>query len=147
MAIDFDDAMRSGAVSAKAARKHGIGKHAGYGPQPGVKGPKAKGSMPMGVRKQEGANAARGAVPIHRLPDAAEYQKGGRPSKGGAVNASYTPGRKQIDHFPEKQHKKFPEGTNVPDRRSSNQQLINPRSRAKIPPSGGLYGGGGQGTQ
>ena len=94
MAIDFDDAMRSGAVSMKAAKKHGTGKHAGYGPQPGVKGPKAKGSMPMAVRKDEGALGARGAVPLKRFTDAHEYQKlgGGRPSKGGGVKGSNAPG-------------------------------------------------------
>ena len=145
MAIDFDDAMRSGAVSMKAAKKHGIGKHAGYGPQPGVKGPKAKGSMPMAVRKDEGALGAAGAVPLKRVNSAREYQKGGMPSKGGAVNASNTPGRKHIEHFPNK--KAFPAGATVSGKRSSKQSNINPKSRGKIPPSGGLYGGGGQGTQ
>ena len=143
MAIDFDDAMRSGAVSMKAAKKHGTGKHAGYGPQPGVKGPKPKGSMPMATHKQEGALSAGGAVSLKRLPNASEYQKGGRPSKGGAVNASYTPGRKQIDHFPQGQHKKFPAGGKV----STSQREVGSRTKGTIPPSGGMYGGGGQKTQ
>jgi hypothetical protein len=140
MAIDFDDAMRSGAVSAKAAKKHGVGKQAVL---PGVKGPKPKGSMPMGVRKQEGALSAHGAVPLKRLNSAREYQKAVMPSKGAAVNASNTPGVKHIEHYPNQ--KKFPAGATVSG--SSSQKNINPRSRAKIPPSGGMYGGGGQGTQ
>ena len=143
MAIDFDDAMRSGAVSMKAAKKHGTGKHAGYGPQPGVKGPKPKGSMPMATHKQEGALSAHGAVSLKRLPNASEYQKGGRPSKGGGVQGSNTPGPKHIEHYPNK--KAFPAGAKVSG--SSSQKNINPGSRAKIPPSGGMYGGGGQGTQ
>ena len=143
MAIDFDDAMRSGAVSAKAAKKHGTGKHAGYGPQPGVKGPRPKGSQRMATRKQEGALSAVGAVPLTRLPNASEYQRGGRPSKGGGVGSSKTPGVKHIESFPNK--RAFPAGAKVGG--SSSQQNINPRSRGKIPPSGGLYGGGGQGTQ
>jgi hypothetical protein len=140
MAIDFDDAMRSGAVSARAAKKHSANKQAAL---PGVKGPKAKGSMPMGVRKQEGALSAHGAVPLERLNSAAEYQRGGRPSKGGGVKGSNTPGVKHIEHYPNK--KAFPAGGTVSG--SSSQKNINPRSRGKIPPSGGYYGGGGQNTQ
>ena len=94
--------MRSGAVRMKAAKKHGTGKHAVYGPQPGVKGPKAKGSMPMATHKLEGALSAHGAVSLKRLPNASEYQKGGRPSRGGGVKGSNTPGPKHIEHYPNK---------------------------------------------
>ena len=141
MAIDFDDAMRSGAVSMKAARKHGTGKHAGYGPQPGVKGPKAKGSMPMATRKQEGALGAVGAVSLTRLPNASEYQRGGRPSKGGGVKGSNTPGRNYIEHYPNK--KAFPTGGKL----TTSQREVGSRTKGTIPPSGGMYGGGGKNTQ
>ena len=105
MAIDIDDAMRSGAVSMKAAKKHGTGKHAGYGPQPGVKGPKAKGSMPMATHKQEGALGAVGAVSLKRVaPMRSEYQNAaaGQAKAAasraamprGAITSSITPTRK-----------------------------------------------------
>ena len=141
MAIDFDDAMRSGAVSMKAAKKHGTGKHAGYGPQPGVKGPKAKGSMPMATHKQEGALSAGGAVSLKRLPNASEYQKGGRPTKGGGVTGSNVPGRNHIKHYPNK--KAFPAGAKL----TTSQREVGSRTKGTIPPSGGMYGGGGQKTQ
>lgn len=66
------------------------------------------------------------------------------PSKGARVNASYVPGREQIDGFPPGQRKTFPAGAGIVSKGAAGK---NTRMKGRIPRSGGPYGGGGQNMQ
>ena len=80
MSISMNAAMRSGLVSAKAAKR------------------------------DEGDCDNKGAIGVRKEINSKETQTKSRMSKGGQFNASQTPGRKAIDSFPAGQSKKFPRG-------------------------------------
>lgn len=138
--------MRSGAVSHKVAGKW---------PPSKLKGTRSEPSKMANFdhsQRDEGAKESHGAVPIDHKGghiNASQFQRDkarSMPSKGGAVNAKYVPGRRAINQFPEGQHKTFPKGADYGGRGHSDK-TGNTRMKGPIPRTGGYYGGGGQNTQ
>lgn len=138
--------MRSGAVSHKTAGKWQVpSKIKGTSSQP------SKMANFDHSQRDEASKDSHGAVPIDHKGghiNAAQFQRDkarSMPSKGGAVNAKYVPGRRAINQFPEGQHKTFPKGASYEGGPSA--KTGNTRMKGPIPRSGGYYGGGGQNTQ
>lgn len=137
MSISMNDAMRSGLVSAKAASKPAILKQ--------TRVQNSKMADFDSKRKAEGSLSNKGALKVRGELDSKTHQTPNHMSKGGRVNASYAPGPKHIDGFPEGHAKTFPRGAAIaggPSKKTGNTRMKGP-----IPRSGGPYGGGGKGTQ
>jgi hypothetical protein len=70
----------------------------------------------------------------------------GKPSKGGSVGAQRQPVRRNEIDARGTQKPDFPKGGSKA-RGSEARRTVNSRSKARVPKSGGYYGGGGQDTQ
>lgn len=138
MGIGMKAAMRSGLVSGKAAAKFSNATLRQTTSQ--------RGQMTEfdGRSKDEGKVVNRGHVaPVHQIDDRLTQRDRARsmPSKGGAVNASYVPGKRAIDQFPEGQRKVFPKGSGT-DGRGHSAKTGNTRMKDGKPmKSGGPSGG------
>jgi len=142
MTESMSSLMRSGMISGKAAagvRNATLSK---------TRSQKGRMTSMMPKSKDEGALGQKAQVDENHINDPA-YQRdriGGMPSKGGGVNASYVPGKKAIDQFPQKQSKTFPAGAGYGGRGPS-KKTGNTRMKGKQPVHSGGPAGGNAGNK